>query len=180
MNEVDVKRAWIILFGAAAFVVASMARGDCLDDAAHFHHVNVRLVRAVATVESGLHPNVVHVNTDGTTDIGLMQINSRWLTTLSHFGISRANLYDGCTNAYIGSWILSQNIRRIGLTWDAVGAYNAGTHEKRISYARRIYAQLMVASARVKQASRPSPLPSQRSSVIARLFMPVTAWESGR
>jgi soluble lytic murein transglycosylase-like protein len=175
-----VKRARIAFFGAVICVAAPVVRADCLDDAARFHHVNVRLVRAVATVESGLHPGAMHVNADGSSDIGLMQINTRWLATLSRFGISRGGLYDGCTNAYVGSWILSQNIRRDGLTWDAVGAYNAGTHEKRIAYARRIYAQLMVASAPVAQTSRPGSLPLQRPGFIARLFMPVTGWEARR
>ncbi|WP_410831496.1 lytic transglycosylase domain-containing protein [Paraburkholderia sp. SIMBA_030] len=175
---------WIVLAGVVLCASAAASRADCIDDAARFHHVNTRLVRAIVTVESGQHPNVVHLNPDGTTDIGLMQINSRWLATLAHFGISRAALYDGCTNAYVGAWILSQDIRRDGLTWDAVGAYNAGTHEKRVAYARRIYARMIAAPAAEAAGARPvpwpSPLPSQHPGFIARLFMPVTAWEAGR
>lgn len=178
------KCAWLVLSGVVLCASAATSRADCIDDAARFHHVNARLVRAIATVESGQRANVIHLNADGTTDIGLMQINSRWLATLSHFGIARADLYDGCTNAYVGSWILSQDIRRGGLTWDAVGAYNAGTHEKRIAYARRIYARLIAAPAAEARAARPVPLPSPLRSnhpgFIASLFMPVTAWEAGR
>ncbi len=162
-----------------AFLVAATSRADCLDDAARFHHVSVRLVRAVATVESGQRANVVHLNDDGTTDIGLMQINSRWLLTLSRFGVSRAGLHDGCTNAYVGAWILSQNIHRLGLTWDAIGAYNAGTHEKRVAYARRVYRELRVASAPVAQPQEAVSARHSSSNFIARLFEPI-AWGNGQ
>ncbi|MFM0019498.1 lytic transglycosylase domain-containing protein [Paraburkholderia azotifigens] len=134
------KAVTILLSGA---LLATTARADCLDDAAAFHHVNVRLVRAIATVESGLRPAVTHVNADGSTDIGLMQINTAWLRKLSRFGVTRSALYDGCTSAYVGAWILARNIARLGLTWDAVGAYNATTPALRVSYARKVYRQLM-------------------------------------
>ncbi|WP_310699275.1 lytic transglycosylase domain-containing protein [Paraburkholderia sp. USG1] len=160
-------------------VTASVSHADCLDDAARFHHVSARLVHAIATVESGQHPDAVHVNADGTSDIGLMQINSRWLSTLSRFGISRAGLNDSCTNAYVGAWILSQNIHRLGLTWDAVGAYNAATQSYRIAYARRVYRQLFAAPVPVSiqpdAVDRASPVPG----LVAKLFQPV-AWGNGR
>jgi soluble lytic murein transglycosylase-like protein len=81
-------------------------------------------------------------NANGTEDIGLMQINSSWLPTLARFGVSRASLFNACVNAYVGTWILSQNISRLGLTWNAVGAYNAMSLSKRVRYARRVYAEL--------------------------------------
>ncbi|CAH2902094.1 MAG: Soluble lytic murein transglycosylase and related regulatory proteins (some contain LysM/invasin domains) [uncultured Paraburkholderia sp.] len=166
------KRVWIVPAGAVMCGLAFSCRADCIDDAAQFHHVNVRLVRAIATVESGQHANVVHVNTDGSTDIGLMQINSRWLATLSRFGVSRADLHNRCTNAYVGAWILSQTLRRLGLSWDAVGAYNAGTHEKRMAYARRVYQALNTVGS---STSAPAAAPTtQAPGLIAKLFQPLT------
>ncbi|MFP3554108.1 lytic transglycosylase domain-containing protein [Paraburkholderia sp. SIMBA_049] len=148
------KTVTILLTGA---LLATTARADCLDDAAAFHHVNVRLVRAIATVESGLRPAVTHVNTDGSTDIGLMQINTAWLTKLSRFGVTRAALYDGCTSAYVGAWILARNITSLGLTWDAVGAYNATTPALRVTYARKVYRQLMTDASATAFASAARP-----------------------
>ncbi|ADG20771.1 lytic transglycosylase domain-containing protein [Paraburkholderia atlantica] len=162
-----------------ALLVAATSRADCLDDAARFHHVNVRLVRAIATVESGQRASVVHLNDDGTTDIALMQINSRWLTTLSLLGVSRAGLHDGCTNAYVGAWILSQNIRRLGLTWDAVGAYNAGSHEKRIIYARRVYRELRAVSPSMARGQQTVTARPSSSSFVARHFEPIE-WGNGQ
>lgn len=170
-------RAGIVLTGAVMCGLAFNCRADCMDDAARFHHVSVRLVHAIATVESGQHANVVHLNTDGSTDIGLMQINSRWLTTLSRFGISRSDLHDRCTNAYVGAWILSQNLHRLGLNWDAVGAYNAGTRGKRMAYARRVYRTLNMTP---PLSSMPAaPRTTQQPGLIAKLLRPLT-WEGNQ
>ncbi|KWN18471.1 transglycosylase SLT domain-containing protein [Burkholderia ubonensis] len=124
---------------AVSLVMPGIARADCLDDAAAFHHVNVSLMRGIAMVESGMKTNAVNTNTNGTTDIGLMQINSSWLPTLSREGISEQSLYDPCTNAFVGAWILSQNIRQLGPTWNAIGAYNSASPDKRLAYARKVY-----------------------------------------
>ncbi|KVT63376.1 lytic transglycosylase [Burkholderia ubonensis] len=124
---------------AISLVMPGIARADCLDDAAAFHHVNVSLMRGIAMVESGMKTNAVNTNANGTTDIGLMQINSSWLPTLSREGISEQSLYDPCTNAFVGAWILSQNIRQLGPTWNAIGAYNSASPDKRLAYARKVY-----------------------------------------
>ncbi|KAF1034198.1 MAG: hypothetical protein GAK33_05784 [Burkholderia lata] len=116
-----------------------VARADCLDDAAAFQHVSVSLMRGIAQVESGMNPSAVNTNTNGTVDIGLMQINSTWLPTLAREGITRESLFDACTNAYVGAWILSQNIRQLGANWNAIGAYNSASPDKRLAYARKVY-----------------------------------------
>ena len=124
---------------AMSCALHGVARADCLDDAATFQHVSVSLMRGIAQVESGMNPNAVNTNTNGTVDIGLMQINSTWLPTLAREGITRESLFDACTNAYVGAWILSQNIRQLGANWNAIGAYNSASPDKRLAYARKVY-----------------------------------------
>ncbi|EKS9794782.1 MULTISPECIES: lytic transglycosylase domain-containing protein [Burkholderia] len=124
---------------ALSCALTGVARADCLDDAAAFQHVSVSLMRGIAQVESGMNPNAVNTNTNGTVDIGLMQINSTWLPTLAREGITRESLFDACTNAYVGAWILSQNIRQLGANWNAIGAYNSASPDKRLAYARKVY-----------------------------------------
>ncbi|WP_053572397.1 lytic transglycosylase domain-containing protein [Caballeronia cordobensis] len=121
-------------------------RADCLDDAARYHRVSVQVVRAIAQQESGMRPYVTNRNTDGSEDIGLMQINSSWLPKLGRFGITRQHLFDACVNAYVGTWILASNIKQFGPTWKAVGAYNAVSSNKQLIYANNIYRRLQRAN----------------------------------
>lgn len=128
---------WLVLFGSCV----ATARADCLDDAAARFSVDTKLVHAIAQHESGMKPWVVNRNTDGKVDLGLMQINSRWLPTLSKYGVTADTLLsDACVNATVGVWILSGNIARYGATWKAVGAYNASSVDRQRKYVSQIYA----------------------------------------
>jgi hypothetical protein len=80
----------------------------------------------------------VNTNTNGSRDIGLMQINSGWLPVLQRHGLKEQDLYDPCVNVLIAAWILSNNFQRLGYTTQGLGAYNAVTPWKRERYARQI------------------------------------------
>jgi soluble lytic murein transglycosylase-like protein len=127
----------------ALMAAATTVRADCLDDAARYHRVNGTLVRVIAEQESGMRANAVNVNSDGTEDIGLMMINSSWLPKLARYRVTRESLFDACVNAYVGTWILTSNIKRFGPTWKAVGAYNAVSTAKQLAYANKIYRRLL-------------------------------------
>nr|WP_249176075.1 lytic transglycosylase domain-containing protein [Burkholderia vietnamiensis] len=126
------------MFGAAA-----VCRADCIDDAATYHRLNPRLLRAIAQHESGMRSDAINRNSNGSEDIGLMQINSSWLPKLAHYGIRREHLFNACVSAYVGAWILATNIKQFGPNWKAVGAYNAVTPSKQLVYASAIYRRLM-------------------------------------
>ena len=111
----------------------------CWDNASQRYGVNMHLLYAIAKTESGLNPRAINRNTDGSYDIGLMQINSRWLPVLRKYDISEEQLFDACTSINVGAWILAQNMRRLGNTWNAVGAYNAQSSDKRLRYAMKVY-----------------------------------------
>lgn len=110
----------------------------CFDEAAQRYNVPVALLKAISTVESGGNVRARNVNENGTVDIGHMQINSWWLPVLAKYGIDEKSLSDPCINTNIGAWILAHNIARYGLTWQAVGAYNAVSSSKRDVYARKV------------------------------------------
>lgn len=128
-----------VLMSLIAGALATPCVADCLDDAAAYRHLNPALVRAIAQHESGMRATAVNINSNGSEDIGLMQINSSWLPTLSRFGIRREHLFDACVNAYVGTWILASNCHRLGATWKCVGAYNAVSPQKQLTYANAIY-----------------------------------------
>jgi soluble lytic murein transglycosylase-like protein len=128
---------------ALALVLGGVAHADCLDDAAIYQQMSPVLLRAIAQHESGMRANAVNKNTNGTEDIGLMQINTTHLPRLAKFGISRESLFNPCVSAYVGAWVLRDCLDRYGPTWNAVGCYNAGSPEKRLRYANRIYETLL-------------------------------------
>lgn len=132
-------KAWLLIILAGLSIGA---RAACFEEAAERYKVPVALLKAISTVESKGNPNARNVNGDGSTDIGHMQINSSWLPTLAKYGIDEKTLAEPCINTNIGAWVLAHNISRYGLTWEAVGAYNAVTPSKRDVYARKVAAEL--------------------------------------
>lgn len=117
----------VVVLGSAPAGASSY----CFEQAVATYSVNVDLLRAVAQVESGLNRNARHVNMDGSEDLGVMQINSRWLRTLAKYRLTREHLLDACTNIHIGAWILANKASKMGWTWYSVGAYNARDPAKR-------------------------------------------------
>jgi soluble lytic murein transglycosylase-like protein len=118
---------------------------DCWETAGKVYGVNPLLLKAIAKVESDLYSDAININSDGTFDIGLMQINSFWLKELEKYKIDKQSLFDPCTNIHVGAWILSEAIFLYGETWEAVGSYNVGTSnklwakKKRLKYANLVY-----------------------------------------
>lgn len=112
--------------------------GKCFVEASQRYQVPVELLQAISDVESGGNPTIVHRNSNGTTDIGHMQINSSWLPSLQKFGITAQSLMNACTNTFVGAWVLAQNFSRMGYGWEAVGAYNARNPLKAAIYSRRV------------------------------------------
>lgn len=128
---------------ALAFALASTAsRADCFDAAGAYQHVSPLLLRAIAWQESHNHPEATHKNENGSTDYGLMQINSIHLPALSHYGVSSRTLMKPCESVYVAAWHLKQKFRKYGNSWDAVGAYHSETPALRDKYARQIMAIL--------------------------------------
>jgi soluble lytic murein transglycosylase-like protein len=124
---------------AIAFFACGTAHA-CWEEAGAKYGVNPYLLYAIARTESGLNPSAINrSNKNGSYDIGLMQINSRWLPTLRKYGITEEQLFDPCVSIHVGAWVLAQNIGRMGNSWEAVGAYNARDPELRLRYARKVY-----------------------------------------
>jgi len=121
--------------------VALPARA-CWQEAGSRYQIAPVLLYAIARTESALNPAASHRNRNGSIDIGLMQINSAWLPELARYGISEHDLWQPCTNIHVGAWVLAQKIKKLGMSWDAVGAYNAATPYKRTHYAWKVYANL--------------------------------------
>lgn len=133
----------------------------CYSDAAARYGVPEQLLRAIAHVESGRldAARAENRNADGTRDIGRMQINTGWLDALAKFNITEASLRNECTSIHVGAWIMANNVRRHGLSWDAVGAYNVGCKKlskeecqrRRNAYAWKVFREIKPTEPTVKE-----------------------------
>jgi len=116
------------------------ARADCWTQAGQQYNIDPLLLYSIAKVESSLNPKAINHNRNGTYDIGLMQINSSHLPRLMKVGVTKDRLIsEPCTSVMAAAQILSTFIGKHGYTWEAVGAYNAGSAPNR-RYLRKTYA----------------------------------------
>ena len=124
----------------------------CFAQSGAHYGISPAVLMAIARTESRLEPSAVHRNADGSTDIGLMQVNSRWFPALRRAGIEPTALYQPCTSIWAGAWILAQTFARHGYTWESIGAYNAGerldpsSSKRRAAYANQVLRNLAYSS----------------------------------
>src|ERR1700761_6088827 len=117
---------------------AGQAHADCFDEAAKYQKVNPLILRAIAWQESHNKPDAINKNANGSTDYGLMQINSIHLDTLAQYGISSGTLMQPCKSVYVAAWHLRQKMNKYGNSWQAVGAYHSETPALRDKYSAQI------------------------------------------
>lgn len=122
---------------------------DCFVLAGRDYNIDPDLLRAIAWKESRLNAEAIGHNPTKGFGSGLMQIDSQHFDELNSYGIApEALITNPCLNIYTGAYYLALAFKKFGITWEAVGAYNAGFSrssiqaERRQSYAkdvRRIY-----------------------------------------
>jgi len=132
------------------------AGADCFDDAAAWQGVHAGVLRAIALQENRRCDATIHVNKNGTTDIGCMQINSVHLPELATFRITQKNLLDPCTNIFVGARHYKKMVLKYGNTWTAVGAYHSENPKFRDPYARSV----ALIFKRLLMADSTAPLPA--------------------
>ena len=116
----------------------------CMLATAAFYHVPPRVLPAIQAVEGG-QIGTVQLNTDGSEDLGVMQVNTRWIDALSRAaGLSpeatRARLVnDPCFNIAASGAILRTYLNEAaGDLMLAVGYYHSHTPTRRQAYLERV------------------------------------------
>ena len=100
---------------------------SCINQAAIVYHVPAALILSIMRKENSKNGQEVR-NKNGTHDLGVMQINTRWLPTLSKYGYSRYDLqFDACKNVMVGTWILATSLAHGKTGWSGVGDYHSHT-----------------------------------------------------
>jgi len=123
---------------AATASLAQSPLATCFTSAGHRYHLSPVLLYSIAWGESRMDPGALNRNSDSTSDIGIMQVNSRWLPMLANFGISQEMLLDPCTNIGVGAWVLANEFYRRGASWEAVGRYNSPDPQLGAGYAAKV------------------------------------------
>lgn len=104
----------------------------CLLMAAETYSVPPAVLVGIYQVEGGRVGQQVH-NTNGSYDMGPMQINTIWLPELARrWGVSESHAKkwvrdDPCTNVGVAAWILKGHLRETGNLSQAIAHYHSRT-----------------------------------------------------
>ncbi|MGH7078200.1 MAG: lytic transglycosylase domain-containing protein [Acetobacteraceae bacterium] len=104
----------------------------CMVLAASFYGLPPRVLPSIQAVEGGA-PGIVHADTNGTADLGVMQVNTLWIPPLVRFthlapDVVRARLLgDGCFNIAAAAAILRTYLDETHDLMRAIGDYHSHT-----------------------------------------------------
>ena len=136
---------------------AAMIR-DCIEAAAHVYRVPPTILVILLRVEGGS-LGAVSTNTNGTVDIGPMQVNSIWVDQVAaHWNTSERRaavaLRDNfCANVEAGTWILRRGLDEAGGNfWEGVGYYHSHDPDHKRTYLRSVLEQVLSLQSRQKPA----------------------------
>lgn len=117
----------------------------CFFNAASYYGVNPELLIAIAYVESKLNPRAINRNRNRSYDLGIMQINTSWISYLRRYKVDPRYVWDPCYNVYLGAMVLRHCMDLFGNTWRAVDCYNKGPRRAKSysGYVLRVYDALV-------------------------------------
>lgn len=102
------------------------------------YNVPTGLIELVAKHMEGGKPGMKNSNTNGSFDMGVMQINSIHLKELSQYGIDEDSLVnDVCTNIDVGTFLLAREIKRAGSFAKGLSHYHSRTEKHAKKYLSR-------------------------------------------
>lgn len=118
----------------------------CMATAAAFYHLPPRVLPSIQAVEGG-YVGAVHADSDGSQDLGIMQVNTRWLAALARLarlseGEVRTRLIsDGCFNIAAAGAIMRAYLNETrGDLMQAVGDYHSHTPALNLQYQSKVLA----------------------------------------
>ncbi len=116
----------------------------CMLATAHFYALPPRVLPTIQAVEGGK-PGIVHANTDGSADLGLMQINTIWLRPIAQVTrqtpavVARRLIVDPCFSiAAAGAILKSYLAETHGQLLPAIGDYHSHTPPLNLWYQAQV------------------------------------------
>ncbi len=130
----------VILGGIYIALSSNFVMADtraCIDQAAAEYGIKRQVIQAIAFVESRYKNDAININTDGSRDVCMMQINSKNFAHLREkFGVTERDLRNNaCICIKMGTYLLRRmgDWAGTGLTGKTINAYNAGVREHNIN-----------------------------------------------
>lgn len=117
-------------------------RIECSIQAAKKYNFDPIILLAVAATENGK-PGQWVKNTNGTHDVGAMQLNTAYLATLSKYGITANDVAKpGCYSYYLAAWRIKKHIvyDKNGDIWTKVSNYHSYTPKYNSRYRQKLIA----------------------------------------
>ena len=125
-------------------MITAQALAACLVLAANTYQVPPAIMIGIMHVEGGRVGQAVGPNTNGTYDLGPMQVNTRWIPELAKiWNVPQATARkwvrdDGCVNVHVSAWILRQKIAETGSYYGGIAHYHSATPHKGARYAAKV------------------------------------------
>ena len=134
----------------------------CMVAAASFYHLPPRVLPSIQLVEGGT-PGTISANTDGSSDLGVMQVNTLWvprfaaMTGMTDYSVRARLIYDPCFNIAAAGAIIRVYLNEAGGNlMRAVGYYHSHTP----SLASAYQAHVLSAATRLFVRKAPSGVPA--------------------
>lgn len=116
---------------------------QCIVVAAKHFNINPLIIKAIARVEGG-GIGTLSKNSNGTYDMGVMQINTIHLPAIkrAYPSITWKDItYKPCVNIGVGTWILRKRLDETDDFWRGVANYHSKTPKYRDRYLRLVRQQ---------------------------------------
>ncbi|PPQ34546.1 lytic transglycosylase domain-containing protein [Rhodopila globiformis] len=116
----------------------------CMTVAAAFYHLPPRVLPSIQAVEGG-RPGLVHINTNETADLGVMQVNTVWIRPLAQYvrmppgAVADRLINDPCFNIAAAAAIMRLYLTEAhGNLLAAVGFYHSHTPALGAAYRQKV------------------------------------------
>lgn len=125
-------------------MLTAQALATCLLMAANTYQVPGAVMIGIMQVEGGRVGQQVGPNTNGTYDLGPMQVNTRWVPQLAAiWKVDRKTAHswvrdNGCVNVHVAAWILKQKIAETGNLYRGIAHYHSATPGRGYAYANKV------------------------------------------
>lgn len=111
----------------------------CWDYVGKKFNLDPWLLLSIALTESSFQNGIKSKNSNGSYDLGLMQINTIHKNFFEKRGLSQYELqYDSCKNVIAAGVLLRQSINKYGYNIDGIGGYHSNTPKLRRAYGNKV------------------------------------------